>query len=88
MERLERAGNDAVRPPEPTDVPRSAWGTIDPEIRPKYSAPFLTENARKAEKLTGNGIVDIEILQVIWSTDEQGYATIKQGTSCRRAYKQ
>ena len=88
MERLERAGNDAVMTPEPTDVPRSAWGTIDPEIRPKYPAPFLTENGRKAEKLTGNGRVDIAILLVIWSTDEQGYAIRKQGTGCRRAYKQ
>ena len=80
MERLKRAGNDAVMTPESTDVLISAWATIDPEIRPKYSAPFMTENARKAGKLTGNGRVVLEGLQVMWSTDEQGYAVRKQGT--------
>ena len=50
MERLKRAGNDAVMTPESTNVPRSAWGTIDPEIRPKYSAPFLTKKSQKCRK--------------------------------------
>jgi hypothetical protein len=87
MERLKRAGNDAVMTPESTDVPRSAWGTIDPEIRPKYPAPTFTKKSKFAEvyeereeKLTRKGRVDIAILQVIWSTDEQGYATRKQET--------
>jgi hypothetical protein len=64
MERLERAGNDAVMTPEPTDVPRSAWGTIDPEIRPKYPAPTFTKKSKFAEvyeereeKLTRKGRV-------------------------------
>jgi hypothetical protein len=47
MERLEGAGNDVVMPPESTDVPRSAWGTIDPEIRPKYPAPTFTKKSKK-----------------------------------------
>jgi hypothetical protein len=49
MERLKMAGNDAVMTPEPTDVPRSAWGTIDPEIRPKYPAPTFTKKSKFAE---------------------------------------
>jgi hypothetical protein len=49
MERLKRAGNDAVMTPESTDVPRSAWGTIDPEIRPKYPAPTFTKKSKFAE---------------------------------------
>ena len=49
MERLNGAGNDAVMTPESTDVPRSAWGTIDPEIRPKYPAPTFTKKSKFAE---------------------------------------
>jgi len=30
---ISRAGNDAVVPPEATDVFGSAWGTMDPDIR-------------------------------------------------------
>ena len=54
MEGLEGAGNDAVMTPESTDVLISAWGTMDPEISPKYPGPTFTKKSQKCRKLRRN----------------------------------
>ena len=46
---ISRAGNDAVVPPEATDVFGSAWGTTGPDIRRNIQGRLLRKNRRNED---------------------------------------
>ena len=46
---ISRAGNDAVVPPEATDVFRSAWGPMDPDTRLNIQCRLLRKNRRNED---------------------------------------